>query len=304
MAKLQTNYEFISDKSKNPVVSDDYIKHGNNWLGDVVNTAVEALNAKADKTYVDAELAKKATTESVATVDAKLNGKADANVVSQLQATVNTKADASTVSALSERVTANTTGITEANARIDQIVALPEGSTTADAELIDIRTKADGSVAASAGAAVREQVTDLKSELSQIKTNYFDISKSAFQTISNGNIINQKNSILSEELNADDYDGTTFTSIDGANHIRIVSCNVSGATSGYTKTTPWSNTVTISKSSLGAYKYFRIHYFDGFAYGDLNNASKLIGVDNPKLQRVKYDFNTIEINEIKKMYHR
>lgn len=171
MAKLQTNYEFISDKSKNPVVSDDYIKHGNNWLGDVVNTAVEALNAKADKTYVDAELTKKATTESVATVDAKLNGKADANVVSQLQATVNTKADASTVSALSERVTANTTGITEANARIDQIVALPEGSTTADAELIDIRTKADGSVAASAGAAVREQVTDLKSDLNKFAPN-------------------------------------------------------------------------------------------------------------------------------------
>ncbi len=168
MAKLQTNYEFISDKSKNPVVSDDYIKHGNNWLGDVVNTAVEALNAKADKTYVDAELAKKATTEAVATVDAKVNGKADANVVSQLQATVNTKADSSAVSALSERVTANTTGITEANARIDQIVALPEGSTTGDAELIDIRTKADGTVAASAGAAVREQVTDLKSDLNQL----------------------------------------------------------------------------------------------------------------------------------------
>ena len=172
--KLQANFEIVSDKSKNAVTSSEYIKHGNAWLNDAINAATTAVNSKADKSYVDAELAKKATTEALSTVDAKVNGKADANVVSQLQATVNTKADSSTVSALSERVSSTETGITAANSRIDEIVALPDGSTTADAELIDIRTKADGTKAASAGAAVREQVTDLKSDLTEFKSVYYD----------------------------------------------------------------------------------------------------------------------------------
>lgn len=34
MSRLKTNYEIVSDKSKNPVVSSEYVKHNNEWLND------------------------------------------------------------------------------------------------------------------------------------------------------------------------------------------------------------------------------------------------------------------------------
>ena len=54
------------------------------------------------------------------------------------------------------------------SSRIDNLSTLSEGSTTGDAELIDMRVGADGNTYPNAGTAVRTQVSELKSDLVDI----------------------------------------------------------------------------------------------------------------------------------------
>lgn len=94
------------------------------------------------------------------------------------------------VNGVEEKVSTLQTESEVLSGRIDEFEALPDGSTTADAELVDIRVGADGTTYNTAGGAVRGQITDLKEDLGEDTYNLFDINTFEDKWVSNEGAVN------------------------------------------------------------------------------------------------------------------
>ena len=159
---IQTNTNDISTLNTNKV---DKVE-GKSLISDSEITRLASVD-----NYDDTTIKQRVTTNetNISTLVQGLDTKADALTVSALSETVATKADSSTVSAISDRVSATETEQETLSARMDEFTKLEEGSTTGDAELIDGRIGSDGKTYDNIGGAIRGQVTNLKSDLSELQ---------------------------------------------------------------------------------------------------------------------------------------
>lgn len=132
--------------------------------------------AEESKKYSDKK-ASESTAASQTEIN-KVNAKAEKaqSDIDSYKTESNTKFALKTeLAATNENVSQNASDIQTANERINQIIALPEGSTVSEARLEDICVKEDGTKAASPGAAVREQIAEVKGEITKTNNEVTDL---------------------------------------------------------------------------------------------------------------------------------
>jgi hypothetical protein len=161
------------------------------------NATTQAEYAEAQGDYAKAEADRLVGTD-VSTLDNKIGP----------LTSLTTTNKSSVVEAINEHTTlmaekAQQTDLDFQKTRIDNLATLPTGSTTGDAELIDARVGADGKTYANAGGAIRSQIADVKSSVSQLENGKRVVTITEFDNykerrITNGALISDAKSCVTK----------------------------------------------------------------------------------------------------------
>lgn len=144
----------------NPYIPGDPYSYDLKWMVKKINEWKDPLDS-AEHAKVSEEAAATSAQESA---NSAINAAASAASIPPI------------ANALNIRMDGLSNDINVLDARMDTFASLTEGSTTGDAELMDIRVAADGETYPTAGDAVRGQISDLNSKLASISNGTFKYS--------------------------------------------------------------------------------------------------------------------------------
>lgn len=214
--------------SKVPIPAGIAIDNEEYWVSMGLYTVDQVLNTESGNPIANAPVATKFNDIeedledmglTLSSVESGLEEETSARIAADNEFNVN----------LTDEIAARTEADTTLSERIDSIIALPDGSTTADAELVDIRTSFDGVTYSSAGDAVRAQAEQLNDAI----LDYFSSEDIKYAARTYGKYINSSGTLSNNSLmRCSDYIeipehsgsikiGNTLTNSDNTFHLNV-----------------------------------------------------------------------------------